>query len=69
MKGFGVFIYMIEKKLDKTKEKQEKKKKPHRFKKGESGNPNGRPKGTISITTEIKKKLEQIPKGQKKTDS
>ena len=37
------------------------------FKKGQSGNPAGRPPGSISITTEIKKKLNEIPEGQKKT--
>lgn len=37
------------------------------FQKGQSGNPAGRPKGSISITTEIKKKLEEMPKGSKKT--
>jgi len=42
--------------------------KPYQFKKGVSGNPNGRPKGSgISITTEIKKKLEECPEGQKAT--
>ena len=37
------------------------------FQKGQSGNPAGRPKGSVSITTEIKRKLEETPKGQKKT--
>ena len=38
------------------------------FMPGVSGNPNGRPKGSgISITTEIKKKLEEVPEGQKAT--
>ena len=42
------------------------------FVKGKSGNPEcigvGRPKGAgISITTEIKRKLHEIPEGQKKT--
>ena len=37
------------------------------FEKGQSGNPAGRPPGSISITTEIKKKLQEIPDGQKKT--
>jgi hypothetical protein len=38
------------------------------FMPGESGNPNGRPPGSgISITTEIKKKLEECPEGQKAT--
>lgn len=40
----------------------------NKWKKGESGNPNGRPKGSgISITTEIKKKLAEKPEGQKAT--
>lgn len=35
---------------------------------GNNANPDGRPKGSgISITTEIKRKLEEIPKGQKAT--
>jgi len=43
-----------------------------RFPKGVSGNPTGenagRPKGSgISITTEIKKKLEEVPEGKKAT--
>lgn len=39
----------------------------HRFKKGESGNPKGRPKGTVSIVTELKKRLLTCPPGQKRT--
>ena len=39
------------------------------YKPGESGNLNGRPKGSgISITTEIKRKLDEIPKGKKATN-
>lgn len=39
------------------------------FKKGQSGNPKGRPKGTVSITTEIKNKLLKIyPKKVEVTD-
>jgi len=34
---------------------------------GNVANPNGRPKGSLSITAEIKKKLEEIPEGQKVT--
>ena len=30
---------------------------PYRFKPGESGNPGGRPKGTVSIETELKRRL------------
>jgi len=37
------------------------------WQKGQSGNPNGRPEGTISIVSEIKKKLLEIPDGQKKS--
>ena len=36
-----------------------------RFVKGISGNPSGRPKGSVvSITSEIKKQLSEIPKGE-----
>lgn len=39
-----------------------------RFGPGNIANPNGRPRGSgISITTEIKKKLEEIPEGHKKS--
>ena len=41
--------------------------KPWLFKKGQSGNPNGRPTGSVSITAEIKKKLQEIPDGQQKS--
>jgi len=36
--------------------------KEHRWSKGQSGNPAGRPKGSISVVTELKKKLEETPK-------
>jgi len=38
-----------------------------RFKAGLSGNPTGRPTGCVSITAEIKKKLQEVPDGQQKS--
>lgn len=39
------------------------------FTKGDPNiNRNGRPKGSLSITAEIKKKLEEIPEGEEKTN-
>ena len=58
----------INKSPDDTGKKQEKRGDIEtRFKKGQSGNPKGRPAGYISITTEIKKRLQEMPNGQKKT--
>ena len=37
------------------------------FKKGRSGNPQGRPQGSISIISIIKRELKKIPAGQKIT--
>lgn len=51
---------------DKTAKKQRKPRgKGRPFKPGQSGNPKGRPVGSVSITTEIKRRLLQMPKGQK----
>lgn len=53
---------------EKTDEKQlTVEKKSHLFQKGVSGNPNGRPKGTVSIVTALKRKLEEVPPGKEKT--
>jgi hypothetical protein len=38
-----------------------------RFRPGSSGNPTGRPSGCVSITAEIKKKLQEVPEGQQKS--
>ena len=43
--------------------------KPYLFQKGQSGNPDGRPPGSgISITTEIKRKLDEMQPGSRKTN-
>ena len=48
---------------DKTEDKQDDK--PWLFKKGQSGNPKGRPKGTFSLKTYAKKYLEKLPDKEK----
>lgn len=49
------------KKQDKTRDEKGK------WKKGVSGNPDGRPQGTLSLVALLKKKLEEVPKGEKKS--
>lgn len=39
---------------------------PHLFKKGQSGNPKGKPKGSISLTAMIKRKLQVMSPDQKR---
>ena len=38
-----------------------------RIKQGFTGNPNGRPKGSVSVVSVLKSKLEEVPEGQQKT--
>lgn len=33
---------------------------PHQFKPGQSGNPSGRPKGTLSLSNLLRKQLEEV---------
>ncbi len=52
----------MENETDITEDKQEK---PWLFKKGQSGNPNGRPKGTFSLKTYVKHMLEEMTDEQR----
>lgn len=57
----------VKKKAETTAKKQQKKVVGVPFKKGQSGNPKGRPVGTFSLITLLKNKLAEVPQGQKKT--
>ena len=39
----------------------------HQFKPGNNANPGGRPKGSVSLTTTLRRLLAEIPKGQRKS--
>ena len=41
------------------------KKQDTKFKKGQSGNPDGRPPGTFSLTTMLRNEIQKVPEGQK----
>ena len=59
---------MAKQKSDKSEKKQKRRGAPKKylFKKGQSGNLKGRPKGSISITSAIKRELEKYPKTKDK---
>jgi hypothetical protein len=55
------------KNADITAQKQQERVIGKPWEKGQSGNPAGRPPGSVSITAEIKKKLQEVPEGQQKS--
>ncbi len=59
---------MKEEKADTTAQKQEKKVRGVPFKKGQSGNPAGRPPGSISLLTILKQILDDVVKDPKNID-
>lgn len=62
-----LITYIKEKMEDKTEITDKKQNKPWLFKKGQSGNPDGRPVGSVSIVEGIRKKLLEIEPENKKT--
>ncbi len=55
---------VTESKNDKTESKQSRTRGLIKFEKGKSGNPKGRPTGSVSITLAIKRRLEEIYPGK-----
>jgi len=53
--------------LDETSENKPKRDELGRLLPGSTANPKGRPVGSLSITAEIKKKLQECPEGKEKT--
>lgn len=53
--------------MEEVKTETTEKNRAHLFQPGVSGNPKGRPKGSLSIVSAIRQKLEKAPPGSEKT--